>query len=143
MKKNQNKYKLPCITWVATGECPYGNNCQYIHMDELKHNGKKIKNKKINKFSKNDFEESLIFYPFSESLDSNEYVSHYETTNKNRLEVFISLSGHNKENLNNKNKQKFKKKIQDKKYKTHYVPDYSDNNIGPAFLDSLIKSIQL
>ena len=66
--------------------------------------------KKLNNFSKKDYEDNLIFYPFSESFDSNEYISHYETTKKNRLEVFICLSGHNKENLNNKNKQKFKKK---------------------------------
>ena len=140
MSKNQNKNKLPCITWVATGNCPYGNKCQYIHIDELKCRGKEIKTKDTNNFSKKIDEQSLIFYPFSESSNQNKYVSPYETSKIKRLDVFTSMPIHNKENLNNNseiNPINLKKEK-----KSHHVPDYRNDNVGPALLDGLINFIQ-
>lgn len=132
---NNQKYKLPCITWVSTGDCPYGAKCQYIHLKELEYKGDKVKTNKTNNFkinsprssdeNNNNFRE-LIFYPHSELSSKDEYNLPLKTTKSERLEIFKTLSNNNQGNLDNFNEKQ----------------DYSDENIGPLFLESLKKFIQ-
>ena len=130
---NDSKYKLPCITWVSTGDCPYGDKCQYIHINELKYNGTKVKTKtkKTNNFHKKKHSEELIFYPQSDLPNKNKYNVSLESPKTKRLDIFKQLSENDKENSFDNDLDDFIDK-----------PDYSSDNIGPFLLNRLINFIQ-
>ncbi len=101
-----SKNCLPCLTWVSTGTCKYGNRCDFIHPDDLKYTGNyttiNSNNKNNNKNNKYMCSDDSFYYDNDKSNNKNTYFSHINNGNKKRLKIFEDLSNTKEDIFSNK-----------------------------------------
>ena len=102
MTDNHPKKRLPCFTWVSTGECRYGKNCNFIHPSDLKYDGNYISNN-TNINNKNMHSNDAFYYDNDNYSNGYTYFSNISRIHtKPRLDIFRELSN-NEEYINPNN----------------------------------------